>query len=516
MRRAFERAIGGFPASAPAVADGRDRGQTRSARARGASVTSTGLVVIPLGLLIILLPWRLSIIALLVFATLNSAAVVNVGKFGLQPGYFFGILIIARTLVEIVVFKARLNAHVLRILTPLLLFTIISFISIWVGLAFFQGKIMVIDGTAGLNLALAQPYTFRRQNLTQPVYLLLNIGIVYALAHQVARLPADQVTPTLDRAVLGATLFASLIAIWEMAEFYFGLPFFPKFFHSNAGYYVAYDQVLFGAILRVSGPFTEPSDLAYHFAAFLMYAWYRYLRKPSTGAMGVIVLCIAIMAASTATTAFVVLGFFVLVMIKDFGVALVTAQIRTKLSTGDLGALVLLGAATLGAFVFIQSNWSYIDGVVTSMLLEKQQSSSFASRSGADLMALDIVIQTGGIGIGLGSHKPNNLAMTLLSNTGVIGFLTFAVFLFDLIRVPAGTDRRSLLRPLRWAVIGLLLVHLMANPNLSTAMLWISFALVIGLRGSQCGDPLPAAVPAPVIRSQGPAAFAHVQRYGGG
>jgi hypothetical protein len=120
-------------------------------------MTSTGLVVIPLAFLIILLPWRFSIIALLVFATLDSAAVVNVGSFGLQPVYFFGMLIIGRTAIEMAVLDTPLNAHVGGMLTPLFLFAIICFISIWDGLTFIKGKIMVISSTDGFNLDLAKP-----------------------------------------------------------------------------------------------------------------------------------------------------------------------------------------------------------------------------------------------------------------------------------------------------------------------------------------------------------------------
>jgi hypothetical protein len=274
---------------------------------------------------------------------------------------------------------------------------------------------------------------------------------------------------------------------------------------------------LAGSVLRASGPFTEPSGLAYHFAGFLLFAWYRYLQRPSrAGSMAVVLLCLAMMAASTSTTAFAMIGIFALVVFKDALSATTSIAGRIPLSSGHLMTLVLLGMAAAGVAVFIESYWQYIDEVVTQMVVEKNRTSSFEQRTGVDLLALDILIQTGGIGVGLGSHKPNNLVMTLLSNTGVAGFLTFAVFLFDLIRLPAGTDRRALLRPLRWLVIGLLLVHLMANPNLSTAMLWISFALVIGLRGSKHGGPLPAAAPVPVIRSQESAAFAHVQRYRSG
>lgn len=449
-------------------------------------MTSTGLVIIPLSFLLILLPWRFSIIALLVLATLDSAAVVNAGSFGLQPGYFFGLLIIARTAVEITVLGTPLNAHVIRMLVPLLLFTIICFISIWVGLTFFQGKIMVISGTAGFNLNLAQPYTFQRQNLTQPFYLMLNVGIVYALAHQIARLPADLVAVTLERAVLGALALASLVAIWEMAHFYFGLPFFPDFFHSNAGYYAAHGQVLFGRVLRVSGASAEPSGLAYQFTAFLMYAWYRYLGKPSTGAMGVVLLCITILAASTSTTGFVMLGMFALVVVKDLVLMLATSGPRIKGSMHHLGVAALIGSAALGAYAFIQIHWHDIDGVITSMLLEKHQSSSFEQRTGADMMAIEIALDTGGIGIGLGSHKPNNLVMTLLSNTGIFGILVFVLFCGATLR-PRRVGSRDAsdvcmkdLRPLRWFVIGLLAFHAIANPTLSSVALWVGFAFVIG------------------------------------
>ena len=66
-----------------------------------------------------------------------------------------------------------------------------------------------------------------------------------------------------------------------MARFYMGVFFPADFFHSNIGYAEAYGQVLAGSVLRASGPFTEPSGLAYHFAGFLLFAWYRYLQRPS-------------------------------------------------------------------------------------------------------------------------------------------------------------------------------------------------------------------------------------------
>jgi hypothetical protein len=209
--------------------------------------------------------------------------------------------------------------------------------------------------------------------------------------------------------------------------------------------------------------------------------------------MGVVLLCVAILAASTATTGFAVLGVFAWVVAKDAVAGLTGVRARIKLSRGQVGAVAILAVAALGALVFIQSNWRHIDNVLTSMVLEKRQSSSFASRSGVDVMAVDIVIQTGGIGIGLGSHKPNNLAMTLLSNTGIAGFLVFGFFLLELLRPRLGESSDVDVRPYRWMIAGLISVNLISNPNLHPIILWISFALIIGaltaerkLAGNRC------------------------------
>jgi hypothetical protein len=188
---------------------------------------------------------------------------------------------------------------------------------------------------------------------------------------------------------------------------------------------------------------------------------------------------------------------FALVVIKDLVVMLTSASTRVKFSLHHVGVIALLGIASVCAFVFIQSNWYHIDGVLTRMVLEKQHSGSFTQRTGADMMALDIAIDTGGIGIGLGSHKPNNLVATLLSNTGIAGSALFAIFLFELLRPRQGTFIYWHVRPFRWMVAGLLCVHVISNPNLNPVILWIGFAFIIGTLSAQAERPTPRARPAP-------------------
>ena len=71
------------------------------------------------------------------------------------------------------------------------------------------------------------------------------------------------------------------------------------------------------------------------------------------------------------------------------------------------------------------SNWDRLRPILDVSLFDKESSSSFTMRTGAEAMAVEVIARTGGIGIGLGSHKPNSLTLTLLSNIGVAGTAVF-------------------------------------------------------------------------------------------
>ena len=65
------------------------------------SIPSTGLLLIPLGLVLVMLPWRFLLAGLMVFGMMSPAAVVNIGRFGLQPGYYLALLLLVRVLLQI-------------------------------------------------------------------------------------------------------------------------------------------------------------------------------------------------------------------------------------------------------------------------------------------------------------------------------------------------------------------------------------------------------------------------------
>jgi hypothetical protein len=83
------------------------------------------------------------------------------------------------------------------------------------------------------------------------------------------------------------------------------------------------------------------------------------------------------------------------------------------------------------------------------------------------------------------------MVTTLLSNLGIVGFVLFGLFIYGLLRpVPARFNRneteilRRSVSPFQAALFGLILMHAISNPNLSTLALWVQIGGVLGLKAS--------------------------------
>jgi hypothetical protein len=449
-------------------------------------MTITGLILIPLCLVMIFCPWRYTVLTLVLCSLLSSAAVMNVGNIGLQPVFFFMPLVIARTAVEIALGKQELNGYALRMMAPLGILLVVSTVVLLISVLFFQGNVIVVSGAAAFNLDLAGPFSVGRENLAQTIYLGLDIATVYCLAHQGGRSHTVRFSRIADRSLVIAGFASGLVAFWELINFYTGVGFPAEFFHSNAGYAAAYGRT-FGDIPRISGPFAEPSSMGYVFGGLILFAWQRYRASPTLLSSGLLLVCVAALILSASTTGYVALTIFLLVVLQHlvFGSAeFITSMIKGGRRELTLTLTFLLVIAAIAFFVVLR--WDTLREVFQIVVFEKRESSSFDERSGADLIALNIFIQTGGIGVGLGSHRPNNMVMTLLSNLGIAGFLSFVFFVFQLFRQhdPLGgrsADVAKVRMRLKGFVFGLLLIHTFSSPALSGGLLWISFALVLGV-----------------------------------
>lgn len=460
-------------------------------------MTKAGYVLLPVCLLLILLPWRFSLTALVPMAIFGDAAVVNIGTFGLQPGYVLALLVVGRTLGELLLLSAPLNAKVLRDLGPLLLFAALSFISLWMGLAFFQGRVMVLFGTAGFDLDQVQPYVLNRQSFTQVFYIGVNTALAYALAHQCVRQPSTIAAAVVKNSFVIAVVLASSITVWEQLAYYLAFDFPYDFFHSNAGSGPAFGQT-FGTVLRPSGPFSESSGLAYFFSGAVFYSWQRYRDSCQVSASFLLLLSASLLLMSTSSTAYVTLVIFAVIvavhiMLKMFGPALGQP---VRLRREHAVTVVVLLAVSIAISFYVHSFAEAVNEVMRAAIFEKNATSSFEQRTGADLMAIEIALQTGGVGLGLGAHKANNLFTTLIASSGVIGTAVFLFFIFTTLQAPRASTAiaTTSFREVRAFALGILLVHAISAPGLNSLFLFCAFGFCIGMKALPTGETEPAPV----------------------
>jgi len=225
--------------------------------------------------------------------------------------------------------------------------------------------------------------------------------------------------------------------------------------------------------------------LAYCFAGFLFYTWKRLRLAPTVLSAALLSAVVACVLLSFSTT-----GYFVLAG----GTALIAVdllarrpRLRAPRLTARAGAIAALIVIVVGAgAAWAATRQELLARILDVSLFAKGDTSSFHVRSTAEMLGLQVLIQTGGLGIGLGSHKANSLLMTLLSNVGLVGTAIFGAFLVMLLRpLPrlAG-ERNDDATPLRFFILGLLLVHMVSNPNFNVVVLWAAFGLMAGYRAS--------------------------------
>lgn len=455
------------------------------------SIPSTGILLIPLGLALMLLPWRFCLAGLMVFGMMSPAAVVNVGHFGLQPGYYLAMLLVGRVMMQIMTDRFTLNSFVLARMAPLFAFVAVTFLVLFIALCFFQGSIEVLPGSSGFKSGTTHPFHLARENFTQMFYLIVNTFLVYVMAHSGARQAGRNLAGMWDIAVICGLFFAVIVCAWQFLSLYKGVYFPSDFFYSNAGYSRADSQSMVG-LFRLNGPFEEPSTLGYNFTGYLLYAWGRYGQRPTGFTIGLVVASIFCMLLSTSTTAF--LGIFLFCCLAAFDLATGRAHLIPKKSEMTAGWMIAVGLIIAALFIFIvwvAANWLAVTVILKNTLFHKTESTSFQQRSFADFLALKIFAETYAIGVGLGSHKANSMVLTLLSNTGIIGLLLFGMFVWALLRprpdmpaqangVPGFSYRRYQL-----GLAGWLAIHAFSNPNLSSLTLWLSIGGLLALQAWQ-------------------------------
>jgi hypothetical protein len=386
------------------------------------------------------------------------------GRFsGLMPSY--GLLCIG--LLHAVLYQLRISRRSGRGPDPatsatgwLIVFTVISVAGAVLLPRIFEGQADVLPPAYGMDTLFVERVHPSGRNSIQAFYLLCNLAL-FLLCRWVIRARLVSLQEAVRGLALGAACSA-LLGLYQVVGYQLGWPWPHELINSNSGVGQLYNQHAFG-LQRMSSTFLEPSLLGFHFlSAFALLGL--GLRRRWIGAL--LLICLLISTSSS--------GYAGLLLLLPLALWIYRAQLDQRAVLGILLLLLLLGGAYL-----LDLLW--LDGQVTNTFLTgKLSSTSGIDRARTNAVAWHTLIDSWGLGVGVGSSRVSGLPMTLASTTGIPGLLCFIAFLTTLIRAclrRGDADGRAF----ALAILAIAIVWTISIPDLALPYAWVLCGFAAGL-----------------------------------
>jgi hypothetical protein len=285
-----------------------------------------------------------------------------------------------------------------------------------------------------------------------------------------------------DAALLLAGLNV-LAALLDLGEFYAGIPGVLDYVRT-ARYTLHVDEILAG-VHRVSGTFSESSVFAAFtlpLFAFTLVVWRSGNRRLLSGLLALASLMLLLM--STSATAYVGLAIYLAILCGS----VVWRSLDTDLTRSFclvLATLILTATVLFSILMFVPDALGQLSGFLDRTVLDKLESASGMLRASVNRQAWSNVVDTYGTGVGLGSAQASSFVLVLLSNTGLVGTLLFAAFLFPMCnrgrrplrdRNDAPTPEEVTRRAARHAVLASLIAATLSGLVFNLGMAFYAFA----------------------------------------
>ena len=445
------------------------------------SGTLIGLIIISVSLLIFftapqnLVPWAIAV------SVLQAASVVNVsGAFpiGITPYFFVTVLICLRFVPQWL--SGRLgfeqDDYVCSYLRFLLLLVMWGLVSASL-LPLVFSSTPVDTPRAGMDAAAASPLQWTWSNAAQAGYLVLNsVFVIYILWQSIDRVQVERCIA----AFRWSGAFAAGVGAYQLIAHISGFPFPVSFFNSNSAWAQLTDQHAGGA-WRISATFTESSAAGAYFATWTTLLLFSVVSAEQAHWSDRCLLAwgIVMLALTTSSTGYLV-GAAVLALF--FGRQILQFLVRGGLGRRSLVALGIVMAA-LAAGLLLLPDFSH---VIHDVILQKSQSKSGQDRMATSLRGFYLLIQTAGLGAGLGSNRPSGLLSYVASNIGIPGLLLLLYLLYITRAMTAAASAATVnptiashIRACGWSFAVELLAMVVAGSELTTPIFWVSWGILL-------------------------------------
>lgn len=345
----------------------------------------------------------------------------------------------------------------------------------------FHGEITIIPVRL-LMFTLGEPLAPSKQNFSQLAYL--GISILGVLAFARMMLDEHMRQEALKAMCLGAAL-AVLTGMLDYLSQYIPLSALLEPFRTASYALMTEVQIMGGK--RVVGLMPEASAYGNLCLCFLCLMY--FLRHAMTDrrlreqvAPGLVYLLMLFVWLSTSSSAYVGIFIFLLTAVIDWAW-------RKSPGAGDMFGHRGLGfefwtavAALAGVALVILVSPSLLDPIIekiNEMVLNKSSTSSYEERSMWTAVGWQALLDSWGMGVGLGSTRTSSFAAAVFSNTGVVGGVLFFAFVYQTLRrrLSYGADGTSvaMMRGIRFAYVPVFVVALLAatTPDFGSYNAWL-------------------------------------------
>jgi len=398
------------------------------------TITFIGYFIIAVGLAAVMLPSRTPILYLTIFfMPFTATAIVNLQNpsFGLQPGYFLGILLMLRYTTEWLFRRRRQYlTHLQRMtLMPFILFVFIAGLSIL--LIPFRDYVYVRRPSGDFQLL-----RLSTENFTQFAYLAYVILLTVNIA--ACKLEPNEIRRAI-RVLIISSVFVSLWGWAQLYMYYADIPYPDFLFNNSTSFLQKYGQkIRLLGFKRMNSVAPEPSM----FARFLLMPtflcfYYVYnkagsVMRPKSALWLAIFFAVTLIFTSTSTALVGLFGslfiFLLYILSKRGRISVKTYTLKESMRTVFV---VLLGFVGLPLALFSLATFAFglssdqILQFLEILLIDKADSESGGTRLDGALQGLGLFGANPLFGVGWGSNRTFDLLTNILSTTGIVGTLTF-------------------------------------------------------------------------------------------
>jgi hypothetical protein len=205
-------------------------------------------------------------------------------------------------------------------------------------------------------------------------------------------------------------------------------------FLRTAGYSMLSDVQAEG-FWRIVGAYPEASTCAAATASAFAFTFSYWRAMGSRPAFVLTLILLALLLLSTSSTGYIV---FVAVASVFLG-TLVFDAARGRLRSRDLWILACAAIAAFGALAAgIASDRAFepIVQLFQGTIVDKATSASAAERFYWNYKSYTAFLDTGGLGVGLGSSRASSWVIAVLSQLGVVGALVFGILAWQILKRP--------------------------------------------------------------------------------